>query len=122
MSGSGRRKWWSMGDKGAKQSTQAAVTAEELVDTLQPLGDVRSKRMFGGFGVFADDVMFGLVDSSGQGFLRVGEDTQARYEAADAHAHGRMPYWSIPPSVHSDEELLIEWAREALGVARAARK
>lgn len=111
-----------MGQRGAKQSAQAATVAEELVDTLQPLGAVRSKRMFGGFGVFADDVMFALVDSSGEGFLRVDDDTQTRFEKADAQPHGRMPYWSIPRSVRADEQRLIAWARDALEVARAAKR
>jgi hypothetical protein len=44
--------------------------------------------------------------ASGEGFLRVDDDTQARFEEADAQPHGRMPYWSIPRSVRADEERL----------------
>jgi TfoX/Sxy family transcriptional regulator of competence genes len=33
-----------------------------------------------------------------------------------------MPYWSIPRSVRADEERLIAWARDALEVARAAKR
>lgn len=110
-----------MGQKGAKESPAAAGTAQELVDELQPLGAVRSKRMFGGYGIFAEDVMFALVDTEGRPFLRVDDDTRPRYEQDGAQAHGRMPYWSIPPSVRGDGELLVAWAREALDVARSAR-
>ena len=38
---------------------------EFLVDQLGPLGPVRSKRMFGGAGLFMDGTMFGLVVDDG---------------------------------------------------------
>ena len=50
-----------------------------LEDVLSPLGPVRAKRMFSGFGIFYRDVMFALciddviylkVDESNQGPLR----------------------------------------------------
>lgn len=111
-----------MGDKGAKLTGDATAAAEMLVDVLQPLGDVASKKMFGGYGIFGDGVMFALVDSGGTAFLRVDDGTLARYQAADSEKHGRMPYQSIPPAVLADEARLVEWADEALAVARAHKK
>lgn len=111
-----------MGTRGSKQSAQVAATAERLTDVLQPLGNIGSRSMFGGYGIFADDLMFALVDPSGQGFLRVDDATRPRFEAADAQGHGRMPYWSIPSDVDADDETLLAWARDALEVARAARR
>jgi len=32
-----------------------------LLDLLQPLGEVRARRMFGGYGLYLGDRMFGLV-------------------------------------------------------------
>jgi DNA transformation protein len=76
--------------------------AERLLDELTPLGDVTTKKMFGGYGVFEDAVMFALVDSSGGAFLRADETTAARFEEAGSEAHGRMPYWRIPHAVLDD--------------------
>lgn len=111
-----------MGEKGARQSTSGAEMAERLLDELAPLGDVSTKKMFGGYGVFVDGVMFALVDSAGGAFLRADAATEARFEAAGSEAHGRMPYWRIPPVVLDDTPSLLDWANEARDVARAAKK
>lgn len=34
---------------------------DSLLDLLQPLGEVKARRMFGGYGIYKDGVMFGLV-------------------------------------------------------------
>ncbi len=95
--------------------------AEALRDDLAPLGDVSLKAMFGGYGLFESGVMFALIDRGGQPFLRAVDTTEPRYLAAGSHKHG-MPYWSIPDNVLADSAELLEWAREALEVARAAKK
>ena len=107
-----------MGEKGARQSDEAAETARGLVDDLAPLGEVTSKMMFGGFGIFEDGLMFALVDSEGSAFLRLGASSEDRYR--DRHA--KMPYGRVPGEVLADEQQLLTWAKEALGAARAAKK
>lgn len=111
-----------MGERGARRSEAAAQTAERLVDAWSPLGAVRQKAMFGGFGIFADDVMFGIVDTSGQAYLRADEATQERFEEAGSQRHGRMPYWTIPEPVAADEDTLLAWAQQSLEVARSSRR
>lgn len=111
-----------MGEKGARLTGTAVEVGDTLVEELAPLGDVRAKKMFGGVGVFADDVMFVIIDSSGKVFLRIDEDTSGRYEAAGGEKHGRMPYYSVPEDILGDEAALAEWASEALRVAAAAKK
>ena len=111
-----------VGDKGARSSASGAAMAERLCDGLVLLGDVTTRKMFGGHGVFAHGDMFALVDSAGNPFLRADEMTSGRFEAAGSARHSGMPYWSIPPAVLDDDDDLVAWARIALGVARAAKK
>ncbi|QZY30123.1 TfoX/Sxy family protein [Nocardioides coralli] len=111
-----------MGDKGARANAAADDAAEALVADLQELGPVTSKRMFGGQGVFCDGVMFALVDTRGDCYLRVDDETRGAYEAAGSAAHGRMPYWTVPPHVREDPPVLVDWAGTALEVARRAKK
>ena len=106
-----------MGQKGAKHTEAAAAMAEEATTTLGPLGDVTTKKMFGGYGIFESGVMFGIVSPEGDLYLRVGDETMPRYEAAGSHKHGRMPYWSVP-----DGADLPALGEEALAVARAAKR
>ena len=111
-----------MGRKGARLTGDATETAAMLVDALGALGNVTSKKMFGGYGVFLDGVMFALVDSGGVPHLRTDESTTRQFEKAGSDKHSRMPYWSIPAAVVDDSGKLVEWGTEALEVARAAKK
>lgn len=111
-----------MGKKGDKQTNEAKDEAAALVGALAPLGSVTSKGMFGGYGIFQQGTMFALVDSRGAFHLRVNEDTKREFEAAGGLQHGRMPYFSVPASVRSDQEELLAWAEEAVAIAQAAKK
>lgn len=85
-----------MGEKGAKLTPESTAAAEALVAEFAVLGDITSRRMFGGHGIFCDRVMFALVDSAGQAFVRVDDELHAELEAEGSTSHGRMPYMSIP--------------------------
>jgi len=50
-----------MGTKDSKLTSGATDSAEGFVGRLQPLGDVTSKKMFGGYGIFESGKMFALV-------------------------------------------------------------
>lgn len=106
-----------MGEKGARKSEAGEAMAATLVDELAPLGDVTRRSMFGGHGIFADGVMFGLVDSDGTPFLR-----EAAASPPDGSVrHGRMPYWSVPEELIDAPDQLRELAGRSLDAARAAR-
>ena len=55
------------------------VDAEFIHELFQPFGAVSVRRMFGGAGIFADGVMFGLV-SGGQIYLKVDATTVTGFE------------------------------------------
>ena len=111
-----------MGKKGAKRTPQADAAAGRIVDDLAVLGDVTAKKMFGGYGIFGDGVMFAIVDSAGDVFFRTDDVTRSSYEEAGGMRHDRMPYNQVPDIVTSDDETMASWAREALSVAAEAKK
>ncbi len=92
--------------------------AAVLLEELKPLGDVTRRAMFGGHGIFADGVMFGLVDSEGTPFLRADDDSPPDGSVR----HGRMPYWSVPDDLLDAPDRLRERAGRSLASARAARR
>jgi DNA transformation protein and related proteins len=110
-----------VGEKGARLTPAAAEAAKRLVDDLQPLGDVASRSMFGGFGIFVGGTMFALVDSRGEAFLRVDDESRPRFDAAGSERHAGMPYFSIPSAVRRSPEELQSWAGSALEIARQAK-
>jgi DNA transformation protein len=98
-----------------------------IQELLEGFGPVRIKRMFGGAGVYAGDVMFGLIDSD---VLYLKTDEPLRAELADAGAkswiYSRAPgkweetsYWSLPEAALDDPDEAVAWARKALAVAAA---
>lgn len=95
--------------------------AEILTEEFKPLGEVTSKSMFGGVGLFVDGVMFTIVDKTGSVFLRSDASTDEAFETAGSHKHG-MPYWLVPESVMADPDQLLIWARRAADVAKANKK
>lgn len=110
-----------MGTKGARGKTAGIEAAAALEDTLAPLG-VTSRAMFGGHGLFKDDVMFAIVDSEGRLYLRADGTTAAAFEAAGSTQHARMPYWEVPEPIREDDEQLREWAATAADVAARGRR
>ena len=95
---------------------------DRVMTDLEPLGDIRARAMFGGYGIFEDGDMFGLMSGSAL-FFKIGEANRAAFEAAGAEQFNRMPYFRVPDSVMDDAGLLQEWTHAAIEVAHAtARK
>ena len=111
-----------MGTRGAKDTGAAEEAGQALVADLAPLGDVTARKMFGGRGIFCDDVMFALIDTAGTVHLRADDETAEAMETAGSTRHSRMPYWTVPTTVADNDDLLLEWGRRALDVARAAKR
>jgi hypothetical protein len=67
-----RRPPWGFGkgEEAARPTGTAPEVAEALVDDLSPIAGVTTKRMFGGVGIFANEMVFVMVDSSGRVFFR----------------------------------------------------
>ena len=99
-----------------------------VVESLQPLGPVSSRRMFGGHGIYLDGVMFALV-AADQLYLKVDDGNRAAYAAAGLEpftysgrgAPVRMSYHEAPGEGLDDPDLLCAWAREAYAAALRAR-
>ena len=111
-----------MGEKGAKAGQDAADTCVRVVQDLRPLGDVSSRKMFGGYGIFESSVMFALVNSQGDFFLKVDESNRSLFDDAGAKQHGKMPYFQVPSEIMGDSDALLNWAGISLKIAHEAKK
>jgi DNA transformation protein len=111
-----------MGEKNAKLAQQSSEACERVVKALASLGDLSSKKMFGGYGIFESGVMFALVNSQGEVYFKADETNRARFQEIDANQHGRMPYFQIPDKILEDQPALLEWARSSLVVAHSKAK
>ena len=95
---------------------------------LMPLGPVRARAMFGGHGLYLDEVMFALI-GWGDLWFRVDDQTKARFAEACSEPfvyQGKtkpveMPYWRAPPGSMEGPETLLPWAEIALEAARRVK-
>ncbi len=111
-----------MGRKGDKLTEDATRSAEGLTSRLRSLGNISCRKMFGGYGIFADKLMFALVNSRGQIFLKADDSNRDRFLEATSSSHGKMPYYALPTAVLDDDESLSEWAQSSIDVARRLGK
>ena len=106
-----------------------------VVDLMQSIGPVRAKAMFGGHGVFLDELMFALVADNIL-YLKVDKETENEFKdrGLDAFAYQKkgketsykvikMSYYQVPEEALEDSEEMNLWANKAYSVAlRAASK
>jgi DNA transformation protein len=102
----------------------------EIRELFSAFGPVSVRRMFGGAGLYAEDVMFALA-LRGEIFLKADAETIPLLQAEGSEpfvyqARGRrvvMSFWRLPDRLLDDPEDLANFARAALKVAhRAAAK
>ena len=99
-----------------------------VLDQLGGAGEVVSKKMFGGAGIYLEGFMVGLIYQNSL-YLRGGSANMERFKQAncpqfipEAKTKSiKMPYWQVPEEVMEDKEELREWALEALAAAREAK-
>ena len=112
---------------------EAAADIAFALDLLSGLGAVSARRMFGGVGLYAQGVMFGLIDD-GRIYLKTDAPLEADLRAAGAtswmYAEARGPkagvsqetsYLSLPEPAIDDPDEAAAWARRAFAVAAAKR-
>jgi DNA transformation protein and related proteins len=116
----------------ARPSYTGAMAAEAFVqhclELLTPLGAPRARRMFGGHGLYVDDVFVAIVADEVL-YLKVGPCTRPAFEAAGCPpfvyaAKGKpmtLPYQRAPDDAMESPALMLPWARLAMQAALAAR-
>lgn len=99
-------------------------------DQLSPLGTIRIKSMFGGFGVYADELFFAIVDDDVL-YFKADDFNRQRFLDAGSEPftyplkggeNQSLSYYAAPDSTLDDSDELLEWARLGLESALRARK
>src|ERR1044072_4038172 len=99
-----------------------------LIDLFADFGPGTIRRMFSGFGIFADGTNFALALRRGL-YFRADEQTIPQFEAEGSQPFSYQTrtktvtvasYWQLPARLFDDPEELSEWARAALAAAERA--
>ena len=99
---------------------------EFIIGQLEVAGSVRSRRMFGGVGLYLDDAFCGIIGAdSGRLYLKVDDSNRSDYEREDMGPfqtqRGTMSYYTVPEHVLEDATLLRAWALKARAVATRSK-
>jgi DNA transformation protein len=89
---------------------------DQITGRLISLGGISSKAMFGGFGIFHEGAMFGIIKGTGL-FFKVNDSNRLGYEKAGSNQYKPMPYYQVPTDVIDNPDSLLEWARASIKVA-----
>ena len=99
-----------------------------VLDQLAGLPGIHDRAMFGGVGLYADDVFFGILASDVL-YFKVDGSTRQDYESAGSRPFRpypdramTMPYYAVPIEIVEDAPTLVKWAARAAVVAKASRK
>lgn len=98
------------------------------LELLAPLGAPRARRMFGGHGLYVDDLFVALI-AFDRLYLKADAQTKARFEAAGCEpfvydGKGQsvtMSYFSAPDDALESPAYMQPWGRLALEAALRAK-
>ncbi|MEO8059931.1 MAG: TfoX/Sxy family protein [Burkholderiales bacterium] len=98
------------------------------LELLASVGATRSRRMFGGHGIYVDELFVGLI-AFDRLYLKADASTRASFEAAGcqpfvydgAGKSVTLGYFTAPEEAMESPPLMQPWARLALAAALRAR-
>jgi DNA transformation protein and related proteins len=98
-----------------------------VMELLGPFGTVRTRRMFGGYGVYLDGLMFAIV-SEDTLYLKADEMNRIEFEQAGCEIFGyarkgkraTLGFFCAPGDAMESPELMLPWARTAYAAALRA--
>ncbi len=113
-----------LGGNGQRTQRQPNPSQNEFVamlsDLLAPMGHITARRMFGGWGIYCDGTIFGLVADDVL-FLKADDVCREVFEASQLdrfYPHGPdgicMSYYEVPGDWLEDEDDILPYARIAL--------
>jgi DNA transformation protein and related proteins len=95
-----------------------------LHEVFDAFGSIRARRMFGGWGIYHDGLMFGLY-AAGRLYLKTDAQNVAKFEAAGSEPFTymqrdkavKLSYWSAPETVLDERDQARLWGLSAFEAA-----
>jgi len=90
-----------------------------VLDQLLGMGGVEARRMFGGYGLYREEIFFGIV-YKGKLFFKIDESTVGEYRKRKmkpfrpSDKQTLKSYYQVPVDVIEDADELREWAEKAV--------
>ncbi len=85
-------------------------------DLFSDLGQLTTRKMFGGMCLYHQGIVFALLSSDGQIYIKVKGELARKLQADGSTQFHNMPYWSLPDGALEDGEEALSLAKQALAV------
>lgn len=100
-----------------------------ILEAVEGMGATRARKMFGGWGIFCNDLMFGLV-ADGILYLKVDKKNQHTFEELSLEPFGykkngkkfTMSYFQTPDTAMENPKELLEWSQRSYQAAVRCKK
>ena len=99
-----------------------------ITDLLSDYGTIRARAMFGGYGIYCNDIIFAIIVENelyfkadkdlAESFAKHGS-TPFTYEAKGKKVS--MSYWNVSIDIIEDEALLKNWFDQSMIVSRGEK-
>ena len=110
-----------------KKSSYADYVVHDVFSRLE---GVTARAMFGGYGLYLNGAIFGIIADEVL-YFKVDERSRGDYEAAASkpfsyEAKGgkwvAMSYWEVPSEILEDPDRVAEWARRSAKIFKKSKK
>jgi DNA transformation protein and related proteins len=101
-----------------------------ILDLLSPMGNITARTMFGGYGIYMNHVIFGIIandilyfkvdDTNRNDYINKGSEPFS-YEAK-RKKNIIMSYWQVPLDILEDSEVLYDWANKSCCISKNKKK
>ena len=103
---------------------EAQEFATHIVDLLDTFGPCEARRMFGGYGIFHQGLMFALI-ADGNLYLKADDETRELFSAEGCEAFSyykkekeyRLSYYLAPGEFFEDPDACLRWSSLAFDAA-----
>lgn len=100
-----------------------------ILSALEPHGPIKSRAMFGGYGIYYGDVMFGLIAENVL-YFKVDDTNRQDYLDHDskpfAYSNGTktvsLPYYELPEEILNNYDELSKWIKKSSDIAKKNKK
>lgn len=100
-----------------------------VLELMAPIGGIRARAMFGGFGIYQEEIMFAIIVDD-RLYFKADSATYRKFTAKNLSqftyvARGKtvtMQFYEAPPEVFESPPAMRIWAQQSVAAALRARK
>ena len=101
-----------------------------LYDLFEGIPNIRSTRMFGGYGFYKDNIFFALIFDD-QLYFKVDDENKGDYEeySSEPFVYEKkgdreiiLSYWLVPEEIMENRDRLYEWVEKAVDAGERVKK